>query len=189
MADWQAKIVTKINYFFGKKTKRKVLRIAWFGEKIDQNIFLFLFQRKVLKILWFGKKVDQNFLTIFSPPQTRAPKHFRSCRLGDERTVKRAQTGSKDPHRREWKLWTFLRPSLAAILFNELQDTPTQVLSIENLQSSSIESGESTENYVVAKSGGTPTLKSQPARTMLAAHVNTPKNSKLEDRIIFKFHT
>ena len=35
--------------------------------------------------------------------QTRAPKNFRSCRWGDERTVKRAQTGSKDPHRRERK--------------------------------------------------------------------------------------
>jgi hypothetical protein len=26
---------------------------------------------------------------------------FRSCRWGDERTVKRAQTVSEDPHRRE----------------------------------------------------------------------------------------
>jgi hypothetical protein len=33
--------------------------------------------------------------------QTCAPENFRSCRWGDERTVKRAQTGSEDPHRRE----------------------------------------------------------------------------------------
>ena len=36
--------------------------------------------------------------------QTSAPENFRSCRWGDERTVKRAQTGSEDPHRRERKL-------------------------------------------------------------------------------------
>ena len=35
--------------------------------------------------------------------QTRAPENFRSCRWGDERTAKRAQTGSEDPHRRERK--------------------------------------------------------------------------------------
>jgi hypothetical protein len=33
--------------------------------------------------------------------QTRAAENFRSCRWGDERTVKRAQTVSEDPHRRE----------------------------------------------------------------------------------------
>jgi hypothetical protein len=33
--------------------------------------------------------------------QTSAPENFRLCRWGDERTVKRAQTGSEDPHRRE----------------------------------------------------------------------------------------
>jgi hypothetical protein len=33
--------------------------------------------------------------------QTRATENFRSCRWGDERTVKRAQTVSDDPHRRE----------------------------------------------------------------------------------------
>jgi hypothetical protein len=33
--------------------------------------------------------------------QTRAPENFHSCRWGDERTVKREQTGSEDPHRRE----------------------------------------------------------------------------------------
>ena len=31
----------------------------------------------------------------------RAPENFRSCRWGDERTVKRAQTGSEDPHRQQ----------------------------------------------------------------------------------------
>ena len=36
--------------------------------------------------------------------QTCAPENFRLCRWGDERTVKRAQTGSEDPHRRERKL-------------------------------------------------------------------------------------
>ena len=48
---------------------------------------------KVLRIACFGEKIDQ----------TRAPKNFRSCRWGDERTVKRALTGSEDPHRREQK--------------------------------------------------------------------------------------
>ena len=33
--------------------------------------------------------------------QTRVPENFHSCRWGDERTVKRAQTVSEDPHRRE----------------------------------------------------------------------------------------
>ena len=33
--------------------------------------------------------------------QTRAPENFRSCRWGDERTVKREQTVSEDPHRRD----------------------------------------------------------------------------------------
>ena len=37
------------------------------------------------------------------PLQTYAPENFCSCRLGDERTVKRAQTVSEDPHRRERK--------------------------------------------------------------------------------------
>ena len=71
---WQAKIVTTIHFFFWKKRKNwKVLRIAWFGEKIYQkNIFkilppsppyFFCFvekTRKVLRIAWFGEKVDQN---------------------------------------------------------------------------------------------------------------------------------
>ena len=35
--------------------------------------------------------------------QTRAPENFCSCRWGDERTVKRAQMVSEDPHRRERK--------------------------------------------------------------------------------------
>jgi hypothetical protein len=35
--------------------------------------------------------------------QTCAPENFRSCQLGDERMVKRAQTVSEDPHRRERK--------------------------------------------------------------------------------------
>jgi hypothetical protein len=35
--------------------------------------------------------------------QTCAPENFRSCRWGDERTVKRAQTVSEDPNRRERK--------------------------------------------------------------------------------------
>ena len=35
--------------------------------------------------------------------QTLVPENFRSCRWGDERTVKRAQTVSEDPNRREWK--------------------------------------------------------------------------------------
>ena len=40
--------------------------------------------------------------------QTCAPENFRSCRWGDERTVKHAQTGSEDPHRRErnWLLFS-----------------------------------------------------------------------------------
>ena len=42
--------------------------------------------------------------------QKRAPENFRSCRWGEERTVKSAQTGSEDPHRRERKFksvsWT-----------------------------------------------------------------------------------
>ena len=33
--------------------------------------------------------------------QTCAPENFRSCRWGDERTVKGAQTVSEDPHWRE----------------------------------------------------------------------------------------
>jgi hypothetical protein len=37
--------------------------------------------------------------------QTRVPENFRSCRWGDERTVKRAQKVSEDPHRRERKLY------------------------------------------------------------------------------------
>ena len=36
--------------------------------------------------------------------QTCVPENFQSCRWGDERTVKRAQTGSEDPHRRERKV-------------------------------------------------------------------------------------
>ena len=35
--------------------------------------------------------------------QTCAPENFRLCRWGDERTVKRAQMVSEDPHRRERK--------------------------------------------------------------------------------------
>ena len=38
----------------------------------------------------------------------RAPENFRSCRWGDERTVKRAQTVSEDPHRRERKFFFLL---------------------------------------------------------------------------------
>jgi hypothetical protein len=33
--------------------------------------------------------------------QTHAPENFRLCRWGDGRTVKRVQTVSEDPHRRE----------------------------------------------------------------------------------------
>jgi hypothetical protein len=32
------------------------------------------------------------------------PENFSSCRWGDERTVKRVQTVSEDPHRRERNL-------------------------------------------------------------------------------------
>jgi uncharacterized Zn-finger protein len=35
--------------------------------------------------------------------QTHAPENFRSWRLGDEQTVKLAQTVSEDPDWREWK--------------------------------------------------------------------------------------
>jgi hypothetical protein len=35
--------------------------------------------------------------------QTRVAENFRLCRWGDERMVKRAQTVSEDPHRRERK--------------------------------------------------------------------------------------
>ena len=44
--------------------------------------------------------------------QTRAPENFRSCRWGDEWTVKRAQTGSEDPYRRERKFLFFFLPPL-----------------------------------------------------------------------------
>ena len=37
--------------------------------------------------------------------QTCAPENFRLCRWGDERTVKRVQTVSEDPHRRERKFF------------------------------------------------------------------------------------
>jgi hypothetical protein len=36
--------------------------------------------------------------------QTHAPEYFHLCRCGDERTVKRVQTVSEDPHRRELDL-------------------------------------------------------------------------------------
>ena len=39
--------------------------------------------------------------------QTHVPKNFHSCRWGDEQMVKRAQTVSKDPHRRERKFDIF----------------------------------------------------------------------------------
>ena len=58
-----------------------MLRIAWFGEKIDQkNILKFVYPppdyffvvektRKVLRIAWFGEKIDQtNILKFFYPP-------------------------------------------------------------------------------------------------------------------------
>ena len=35
--------------------------------------------------------------------QTQAPENFHLCRWGDERTVKRAQTVSEDPHLRKRK--------------------------------------------------------------------------------------
>jgi hypothetical protein len=92
-----------------------VLKIAWFGEKIDQknilkilppppNPFFFCFwkKRKVLRSLWFGEKIDQkNFLTILyppsPPPQTCAPKNFRLCRWGAALGVSRAPPGSRAP--------------------------------------------------------------------------------------------
>jgi hypothetical protein len=37
--------------------------------------------------------------------QIRSPENFRFCRWGDERTVKRAQTVSEDPHRRKRKFY------------------------------------------------------------------------------------
>ena len=49
--------------------------------------------------------------------QTCVPENFRSCRWGGERTVKRAQTGSEDPHRRERKLIFFLVLVLLPPLF------------------------------------------------------------------------
>ena len=62
-----------------------MLKIAWFGEKIDQKnilkilpppsrIFRFFWKkRKVLRILWFGEKVDQKNCQTISPP----PRHVR----------------------------------------------------------------------------------------------------------------
>ena len=50
--------------------------------------------------------------------QTCVPENFRSCRWGDERTVKRAQTGSEDPHRRERKFCVLLSQSSHLMLFS-----------------------------------------------------------------------
>ena len=74
-----------------------MLRIAWFGEKIDQNIFLFLFQRKVLKILWFGKKVDQNVLTIFSPPPDTSTETFPLISIGGRADRQACADGEQGP--------------------------------------------------------------------------------------------
>jgi hypothetical protein len=41
--------------------------------------------------------------------QTCVPENFRLCRWGEERTIKRAQMVSEDPHRRERKFRFFFR--------------------------------------------------------------------------------
>ena len=56
--------------------------------------------------------------------QTHAPQNFRSCRWGDERTVKRAQTGSEDPHRRERKsVYLVLVCALVSKLMHQKENT------------------------------------------------------------------
>jgi hypothetical protein len=56
--------------------------------------------------------------------QTHAPENFHLCRWGDERTVKRAQTVSDDPHWRELKL-SFNDQAIE----NDLQVVPTACIS------------------------------------------------------------
>ena len=60
-----------------------MLRIAWFGEKIDQKNILKLFtpqpeffflkkKRKMLRISWFGEKIGRkNILKILLPPDLK----------------------------------------------------------------------------------------------------------------------
>ena len=71
----QAKIVTTINIFFGKKwKKRKVLRIAWFGEKIDQKNIL---KKKCLEFSDLSRKLIRKTVRQFPPtPQTCVTKNF-----------------------------------------------------------------------------------------------------------------
>ena len=66
--------------------------------------------------------------------QKRAPENFRSCRWGDERTVKRAQTVSEDPHRRERKLNAldaFLYANIMALHFSGLLESIKRTISYE----------------------------------------------------------
>ena len=52
----------------------------------------FLKKRKVLRIAWNGKKIDQtNFQFYLPPPHTRALNFVCWCRWGAEQMVKRAQ--------------------------------------------------------------------------------------------------
>ena len=72
-----------------------MLRIAWFGKKIDQkNILKFFYppqiffvekNRKVLRIAWFGKKIGQkNILKILPhPPDLKQNKNEKGLELHD----------------------------------------------------------------------------------------------------------
>ena len=89
-------------FFGGKKIKKqKVLRIAWFGEKVDQKFFsfLFFFNKKFLELPDLARKLIRKTLENFSPPplQTCAPENFRSCRWGAEGRFPRAQTPERGP--------------------------------------------------------------------------------------------
>ena len=57
----------------------------------------------MLRIAWFGEKIDQKIFWNTLP--TLAPKNFRWRQWGAERECRISRHGSEDPHRRQWKFF------------------------------------------------------------------------------------
>ena len=92
---WQAKIVTTINFFSRKKwKKRKVLRIAWFGEKIDQKNIL---EKKCLEFSDLARKLIRKTVRQFPPPDMCAEKFPLVSMGGRAEGLAIADLGARTP--------------------------------------------------------------------------------------------
>ena len=70
-----------------------------YGLKIPPPIFFFFWKkRKVLRIAWFGEKIDQNFcLKILPPPRDLLGFFKATLQTRAERRVKRVRTREPGP--------------------------------------------------------------------------------------------